>query len=80
MNYSLCDPNCPYNINNCNSFTAVRKRDQNHPLELEDNDSKTLLVFEAPGYYEWINRSPVYDSRQLGMENSAGSKIADAFE
>ena len=80
MNYSLCDSNCPYNINNCNSFTSVRRRDQNNPLELEDNDSKTLLVFEAPGYYEWINQSPIYDSRQLGMENSAGSKIADAFE
>ena len=78
MDCSLCDLDCPFNINNNNSFTAARNRDSITPLKLEDNGSKILLVFEAPGYYEWVNGTPIYDSRNMGMFDSAGSRMAKA--
>lgn len=68
MDYSLCDLDCPFNINNNYSFTSARVRDSNAPLNLEDNGSKILLVFEAPGYYEWVNGSPIYDIEILLMQ------------
>ena len=80
MDYNLCDLSCPFNINNNNSFTSARNLDSKTPLNLEDNGSKILLVFEAPGYYEWENETPIYDSRNEGMLDSAGSRIAKAFE
>ena len=80
MNYKECDVNCPFNINNMTSFTKARNKDEKLPLHLENNGSKVLLVFEAPGYYEWENNSPIYDSRNNGMKDSAGSRIAEALE
>lgn len=76
----FCDLSCPFNINNPNSFTNSRSKDCKFPLPLEDNNSNVLLVFEAPGYYEWENRCPIYDSRSIGKKDSAGSRMAQAFE
>ena len=72
IDYQFCDLGCPFNINNKGSFTNSRRGEVNMPLPLEDNNSNVLLVFEAPGYYEWHNRCPIYDS--------SGSRMANAFE
>ena len=80
MNYEKCHLNCPFNVNN-RDFTKARCKEVNRfPLEVEDNGSNILLVFEAPGYYEWINSKPIYDSRVEGKLDSAGSRMAVAFE
>ena len=51
MDYSLCDLDCPFNVNNNTTFTKARSKDAKSPLKLEVNGSKTLLVFEAPGFF-----------------------------
>ena len=80
MDYQLCDLTCPFNVNNQNTFTNSRPKDANFPVMLEDNNSRILLVFEAPGFYEWKNKCPIYDSRYLEKRDSAGSRMAQAFE
>ena len=80
MDYKYCDSNCPYNTQNIFTFTKARARDKIQPIDLEFHGSKTLLVFEAPGYYEWIKNRPIHDSRDEQKMDSAGSRIATAFE
>lgn len=54
---------------------AEAKALRNHPLSLEDNDSRTLLILQAPGIEEWKSGKPISsDSPQ-----SAGGKLRKAF-
>jgi len=53
----------------------VAKALRSHPLSLEDNGSRTLLIFQAPGIEEWKSGKPISsDSAQ-----SAGGKLRKAF-
>lgn len=53
----------------------VTKALRSHPLSLEDNGSRTLLIFQAPGVEEWKSGRPI----SSGSANSAGGKLKKAF-
>lgn len=80
-NYTNCSE-CPFNYTQKekSKISANAMKTLELPLEKEDNGSEVLLVFEAPGFFEWRNRKPVFDSRDDGMNNSAGAMFAKALE
>lgn len=49
---------------------------RNHPLSLEDNGSRTLLIFQAPGIDEWKMGRPIAS----GSARSAAGKLRAAFQ
>lgn len=74
LNFTLCT-NCPYyNNNHLGSPPAVIT----NPLSLENNSSQTLLVFQAPGFFEWTNNKPISSTNShscaVRMSNSFSRK------
>ena len=49
--------------------------DRAGPLEMEDNGSPILLVFQAPGEQEWVNRRPISSTKP----RSAGNRLKNIF-
>jgi len=71
--YANC-VDCPYIHGR--HLPEVVKAVQSHPLSLENNGSRTLLIFQAPGIEEWKSGKPISsDSAQ-----SAGGKLRAAFQ
>ena len=60
---------CPYS-------GAAHMNNQGKPLRLENNNSKILLVFQAPGIEEWKQRKPIISKKR----NSASSRMENAFK
>ena len=54
----------------------VTKALQSHPLSLENNGSRTLLIFQAPGLKEWESGKPISSE----SVQSAGGKLRLAFD
>ncbi len=70
--YANC-AGCPYIYRR--HLPDAEKALRSHPLSLEDNGSRTLLIFQAPGIEEWKSGQPISsDSAQ-----SAGGKLRKAF-
>jgi uracil-DNA glycosylase len=70
----MCE-NCPYNeqqhLNGTIYFNGGNR------LNFENNNSETLLVFQAPGVEEWKNGEAIH--RQVN-KRATGSRIAKSWE
>lgn len=81
-NFSQC-LGCPYcnqaHLNGTQYYTS-----NNVPLDIEQNNSKTLLVFEAPGEDEWINKVPISSQKihscSYRMKQSFTRKVVNRFD
>lgn len=77
----------PYDSSNCRECPYL---DQNHlplqlktprsesPVELEWNNSKTLIVGEAPGIEEWRMGAPFQPTKKVG--GTAGARLARSWQ
>jgi len=63
-------------INKCISTGCPLFSDE-IPVKLEKNNSKILLVFQAPGKIEWEKKAPIQKQQS---KNSAGSRIYYSLE
>lgn len=66
-------PLCPY-YNQAHLANEQKTMRSNPPVPLEDNNSNTLLIFQAPGIEEWISGVPIQPTRKKG--GTAGARVA----
>lgn len=67
---------CPYR-NQAHLSTEWQQERDNVPLEVEDNGSDVLLVFQAPGDAEWSARKPLQSTTKIG--GTAGSRLEQSW-
>ncbi len=71
--YKHCK-DCDYNL--ANGFAPTEIIRPKTPLSVENNSSKTLLVFQAPGYAEWSEGKPICSENV----HSAAARIRNALK
>lgn len=75
--YSCCGV-CPY-IEQAHIHDLKLKTSRvNPPIELENNNSDILLIFQSPGDVEWKIGRAVQDTTKIG--GTAGSRISDSWK
>lgn len=69
---------CPYIEQAHIDDSKLKTSRVNPPIELENNNSDILLIFQSPGYFEWKIGSAVQDTTKTG--GTAGSRISDSWK
>ncbi|ADN78383.1 uracil-DNA glycosylase superfamily protein [Geobacter sulfurreducens] len=77
MGYDSNCNGCPYNQQR-HLIATQRTTRTSPPVELEDHNSSTLLVFQSPGDAEWEAGKPLQPTIKVG--GSAGRRIEMSWE
>lgn len=77
-NNQICK-NCPYYNQKHLEGTKYKLKSKNPKLEMENNNSDTLLILQSPGENEWKNCKPLYYDENVN-KNTAGARINKACE
>lgn len=77
MPYDQNCHSCPYHQQGHLREEGFRTARVSPPVELEDNGSATLLVFQAPGDVEWKVGRPIQPTKKIG--GSAGVRILNSW-
>jgi uracil-DNA glycosylase len=78
MPYCTNCSNCPYlDQNHLKGSNYVTQR-PDPPIELEDNGSPVLLVFQAPGVVEWNVGKAIQPTKKQG--GTAGSRLEKSWK
>ena len=78
MSYDIHCEACPYYHQKHLVGSAQSTNNLNPPVELEDNRSNILLVFQAPGEEEWSVGKPIQPTRKRG--GTAGARIQASWD
>lgn len=76
MPYDLHCQACPY-FQQRHLRAPLRTNRDSPPVELEVHGSSTLLVFQAPGFTEWVKGEPIQPTRKRG--GTAGVRIQNSW-
>lgn len=77
MSYDINCEKCPY-INQSNLTVNQKTKREKPPIELENNESDVLLIFQAPGTEEWEEGKAIQPTTKQG--GTAGKRIQSSWE